>query len=437
VKTKYLVLSLFLLLARAPSIGASVATPWKCYEYTVTNNAAPDIHENANHREHWCRARFGTQEFLFNADLNEPHAELAALIDYDNSGKVIAVTHGSLNQGKVSIYRSLSPEINPLPVPIDPQEAQRQGHVVRFVLAQEKQNAAFKLLSRFRSRLVETSISRPRVAAGTFESDLPDSALPWRGYWWPMKNYPLANGSNSPLAKYDRIIQQTLGYDPGSVAWEVENHALSSDEWDGHCNGWAAATILYPEPTSALRDPMSGVELEISDIKGLLSEAGYCISDAFYGHRYNGPGDDPSDIYPDQFHKVLLYYIDGVKKPIIYDYERLEPIDNNIITGYEMTITKAADSPSRFHVNVSLHSHRYDYGINQKTGPAYAYIRNYEYYLDTDSSGNITGGEWISTNPDFLWVPLSRATCLGENPGVTPENLQKILSTSTPISSDR
>jgi len=42
----------------------------------------------------------------------------------------------------------------------------------------------------------------------------------------------------------------------------------------------------------------------------------------------------------------------------------------------------------------------------------------YEYYLNTDNNGVITGGEWKgdSPNPDFLWVPLAPSNCGKENP---------------------
>jgi hypothetical protein len=37
-------------------------------------------------------------------------------------------------------------------------------------------------------------------------------------------------------------------------------------------------------------------------------------------------------------------------------------------------------------------------------------VRNYEYTLDVDASGNIIGGEWISrARPDFIWM-MEKAT---------------------------
>jgi hypothetical protein len=82
---------------------------------------------------------------------------------------------------------------------------------------------------------------------------------------------------------------------------------------------------------------------------------------------------------------------------------------------------------NRYKVTAKLNVHRYDSSRIEQPGIAPEYTRTYRYTLITDDSGTPTGGSWISTNPDFLWVPLAPTTCSQNNPHMDEGYTAEIL----------
>ena len=74
---------------------------------------------------------------------------------------------------------------------------------------------------------------------------------------------------NGPLAKYDLFVTRNGRDNPATLAWEQRELWLSGFSWAGHCNGWAAAALLEPEPTAPVT--RAGVDFSVADLKGLLS----------------------------------------------------------------------------------------------------------------------------------------------------------------------
>ena len=408
--------------------------------------------------ERWCYQDFskateqGLQRgrLVFQSTDARFHPELAAWVTLSASGEVESVKQQVLNQkNKSSHKRWLTIRdrgFNPLPVPLVDEESRLSAIGAQLELTD---SLAFGMDSRFRSDAIlslSASVLADGIAGGeesesdsaefttglqvgSFHSDLPSSEIPWKGYWWPFQDYPLANGDNSPMGKYDRIVHNWTGTDPQSHQWEAQNHSLDSVAWGGHCNGWAAASILYPEPRHAVRDPATGITLSVTDQKGLLTEASFCVNFAFYGTRYYSSSDDLTDIHADLFHRVLTYYIDGQQHPIAMDYENDEKVDNHVITGYDTKVEAVPGDAHRFHVRTTLHMHKYDLRAVNTPGASDAYNAAYEYYLTTDSTGAIASGQWVSQNPDFMWVPLSQKYCAGENPRLDPDSIVKMINT--------
>jgi len=93
--------------------------------------------------------------------------------------------------------------------------------------------------------------------------------------------------------------------------------------WFGHCHAWSAASILEPEPFTATK--YTGIDFAVGDQKGLLTEL-HCNDslDLRNGTRYNGPGDDPNDIYPCYFHNVLINWTGLKRKPLVMDIATFE-----------------------------------------------------------------------------------------------------------------
>ena len=266
-----------------------------------------------------------------------------------------------------------------------------------------------------------------RLAEGRIGAAVSPSALPWRGYWWPYKGQPLSNGAQSPMGKYDRYVISRGGGNPGSAAWENSHHRYQGVWWEGHCNGWVSSAILRAEPRAAKRDAASGLMFGVADQKGLLAEKDYCSSDAFFGHRYRGvAGDDMSDIYPAAFHNALTAYI-NMGKPVALDTDPGIPVDNNIISGYSGQIQRR--SANTYEVSMRATVHRYDESRTEVPAAAPIYFRNYHYLLTVNGTGQAVSGQWLSRNPDFLWVPLSlQANCSHNNPRIQESWIEEILN---------
>ena len=79
--------------------------------------------------------------------------------------------------------------------------------------------------------------------------------------------------------------------------------------WAGHCNGWAAASILEPEPTAPVT--RNGITFSVGDQKGLLS--GYHFGDEgayLVGGR-------PDGVSPREFRDALQLFLGSKHQPIL------------------------------------------------------------------------------------------------------------------------
>lgn len=121
---------------------------------------------------------------------------------------------------------------------------------------------------------------------------------PWSGYWWPIREGSLL----VPLGKYDRLTGHQ------AAAWERQANPPGPDvpRWFGYCHGWAAASMLEPEPdrthvAPSLRDGNPRIPLDIGDQKGLLTACHTEDLANTWGDRFgDGAGsEDPQDLQPD------------------------------------------------------------------------------------------------------------------------------------------
>jgi hypothetical protein len=319
--------------------------------------------------------------------------------------------HGSLQAGERTIHQVQSRNFNPFDLPLAEPAGEPSAPVYHTQSFDESRQKTLNLL-----------LTQPAEEEG-HEIELNQAGaaraayVPWRGYWWPYEGRPLSKGRNSPLGKFDRFMQGRTGENPGAMIWENRHHRYRGIWWEGHCNGWAAASILRAEPRLVRIDSDSGTAFSISDQKGLLSELDYCAKATMFGKRYNGRGDPLWDIAPDLFHKTLTYYIGTLHKPVITDYDRRSAVNNHIISAYQMEMEDRG--PYHMTIKTTLTMHGYDTKIVDAPGAAPSYKKVYRYTLGLDRNGNLSGGRWLSENPDFLWVPLSLGSnCSQNNPNM-------------------
>lgn len=395
--------------------------PIACYNFTVADSplAAAMVVEN---KEVWCYQQLDDLQgtlFVFNADGTKVNPELSFTVDSEG-----IMTHTSLKQGLRTIHKVFADNFNPFSIPY--KEPKGIPSTSSQFLDKKMLNSAedvLRLLSSTNSTaVVVENLHTLAQEMGEFSEDA--DIKPWRGYWWAYNGRRLSNGSDSPMAKYDLFVKARDGQNPGAQSWENAKHRYHGINWEGHCNGWAASSVLRAEPNVSKFDEQSGVTFSVIDQKGLLAETDYCAKTAFFGTRYNGPNSNARDISAVSFHKTLRYYIGSLKKPVAVDYQQLEPVDNHVISGYTMKIKKIGTNS--YSVSTKVRMHKYDKAPSQTPGEAPMYTRTYTYRLYEADDGSLTGS-WTSTNPDFLWVPLASEDCNSNNPRISHDRIQQIL----------
>lgn len=325
------------------------------------------------------------------------------------------LTHNSLVAGKIKTFKVKASSFNPFPVPLnEPDIATRFSLNLSKKTLETSQANLSNLLSAAQE---DISVS---ISEGVFKAQA--SHLPWRGYWFPQRGQTIGPS----LKKYDTYVKAKTGVNPNSANYERNHHAYSGEVWEGHCNGWAAAAILNKEPVSSKTDARSGVTFSVLDLKALVTERDYCVTHTFYGSRYRAEGDNLSDIRPAEFHKALVYYIGHLKKAVATDYDRAATVNNAVISGYDMTITKTASRTYKVITVVSLH--HYDKKKSEQIGVAPFESKRYSYTIRVNDSGDIIGGSWLSGNPDFVWVPLSSTPCSKNNQKLDYKEIEQILN---------
>lgn len=342
------------------------------------------------------------------------------------------LTHFSLVRGKTQKVTQSPVEVNPLPIPLTLQEAIASGAREVSTLdiysdeLREQANDFIRQLSRksmnsiFVSGLMPKFDNNNKSISSAGKHFLSEEEQPKDGFWWPQTSYPLARGSNSPLAKYDAYVQSISGENPGSQAWEQRYHYTDTN-WAGHCNGWVSSSILYGYYPNFLRDEVNGNIITSSDIQGLRAASSFCAQTTSVGRRYYGPESDVNDIDPLDFHKNLTYYVKYLRKPVAMDYKTLEPVDNHIISGYEFTY-EPTNVKNMFVVNARIRAHQYNFNYVRVKQVAKPYIKNYKYFIWMNDTGKIIRAQWAQPNdhPDFIWIPLAQSNCSGENPNINP-----------------
>ncbi len=258
----------------------------------------------------------------------------------------------------------------------------------------------------------------------------------------------------SPAEKYDYIFGlKSLGLT--LYSWQegesYQRQFNKVESWMGLCHGWAAASIVLPEPKKNLEIKNifgKNLILHPSDIKalGTLLYANGNIPSKYIGTRCelknperDGNGrvklEDCLDNNPGTWHLVVTHQIGKIQRSFVmdatYDYE----VWNQPVYSYKYqyvhleskekfsTLAEAILSVEDFK-NDERKSYRSDNAkyivgvemkvkyvaeteanIDEEQESLYSEV-TYRYDLELDADKNIIGGEWYSkAHPDFLWIP--------------------------------
>lgn len=229
----------------------------------------------------------------------------------------------------------------------------------------------------------------------------------------------------SPSEKFD-LLNGLYHY---PLRQEVERIAdPRAADWEGICDGWAAASMNHAEPVPKTILNPDGIRIPFgsSDIKGLLSyfyAYHYHVESTFQvGQRCDkGPAhpeiDCKQDLNAGAFHIILANKLGLQGKGFIADVNRFKQVWNHPVIGYE---TKVLRQGRHHRDNVATRAFRTvevqtrisyvaetDNTWDAVIGTRRQKLRHstFFYQLELDINGIIIGGEWRGfSRPDFLWL---------------------------------
>lgn len=262
-------------------------------------------------------------------------------------------------------------------------------------------------------------------------------AKPWSGWWWPASEGagPTFFGPDSPLDKYDRYVTAATGDDPATRSWERQTIFYPGASWAGHCNGFAAASLLEPEPTEPRQ--MLGVTFSVGDQKGLLTD--YHFGDGAAWSYGDG------DVSPADFQRALLDWMAGSHKGFVLTFD----LGGGQVWSYPVYRFDATWGPDPlvpdvWHVTSTVWMADMDVPVNFVGTKPYPgpQGQTFEYTLQGDPR-NPTDGSWTGgsgrgrfAHPGRIWYPeptLRNTDRELTSPNLDLQTVENILSPTTAL----
>ena len=199
---------------------------------------------------------------------------------------------------------------------------------------------------------------------------------------------------------------------------QTEGHCMAA--WAGMGHGAAAAALALPEPAHAVT--RGGITFRINDLKALAT-ALYAEAPRRQIALACTAAEDPAcaDANAGAFHVALTNFIGLRGEGVVLDRDLGPGVQSRAVRGYHVLMDEPLDaahavalgggSPGTVaawrHVRVAVFTAPEDAseGVELEDSA----IEPYEYLLELDAEGRITGGTWLGQSvefhPDFLWVP--------------------------------
>lgn len=128
--------------------------------------------------------------------------------------------------------------------------------------------------------------------------------------------------------------------------YEVLSHGTAQfgvGSWYGHCNAWAAAAIMEPEPRHD--SEVNGIPFTSADVKAYLTELYMEIQSSFYGSRNDFHEDEDSrsaidfkDVTPATFHISFADRIGNKDQGFVIDRHTGSEVWNQPVRAYRSTV---------------------------------------------------------------------------------------------------
>jgi Transglutaminase elicitor len=233
-------------------------------------------------------------------------------------------------------------------------------------------------------------------------------AAPWSGWWWPASQQygPTLFGRQGPLDKYDQYVSLLTGDDPHTRDWEQQQVFFPGTPWAGHCNGFAAAALLEPEPQTPVT--ALGVRFSVADLKGLLVDYHFGDSAAW------SFGDSRAEVSPARFQRMLLEWLgDGATGFVAtFDFGGGE-VWSYPLYRFESEWTADDEEPDLWHVETTV------WMADMNVSPTFVGVRPFPSERGLKLTYDLAGdphkpyyGEWTGDSvsgrfghPSRIWYP--------------------------------
>ncbi|MFI5390752.1 MAG: hypothetical protein ACHQYQ_05265, partial [Bacteriovoracales bacterium] len=266
-----------------------------CFEFNL-NGSPQSIPNQEVEKEIWCYRTINHPDYktmIFNYDGKKITDKLGILIGKENNFLFF-----DQYLGKLRVIEQIGSSFNPYQIPLSSKEVKKEmksGEDIKrisLVFSQGQNLDLDKMVQQMINSDKKTldfskkpGINSIKDIIADEEAYLPDDQQPLDGYWWPFRDAPM-NSNDSPTRLYDLYVNFKTGQNPKSEDWEENNHSLQTVFWGGHCNGWAASTILYGFFDQSLILDLGDEGKKVIDplkIQGMRTEDSYCVKRAFYG----------------------------------------------------------------------------------------------------------------------------------------------------------
>jgi hypothetical protein len=247
---------------------------------------------------------------------------------------------------------------------------------------------------------------------------------PWSGYWYPLKDDLLVkgsarNGGRSTLEKVDQYSKAVLGRVSTAVDEEKRKHLYNpmADSWEGRCGAWAVAAVMEPEPVlpkEGFKVPGTDLTLFTRDLKALVIKSYETVDNSAFrrfGQVYQGdPKDDYQDLYPDQFHRVMMAELFDRHRPFVLDDTAGTEVWNTPVWAALTTLTPDGSDPHLMHVYTRIKGAQSVQISPDYAGPSNDTTYQLTYDLiglpQADGSFVVKYGKWtdesFEDHPDFV-----------------------------------
>jgi hypothetical protein len=292
------------------------------------------------------------------------------------------------------------------------------------------------------------------LASLPFESEVAvASRKPWSSYWFPKSDRSLFDGESSSLGKYD-LARATLTDAPSAAAvWEKDHYNPDAPGWEGLCDAWAIAAILFPEPTQERNLRLNGgyhhfsnrkVSFSVGDQKALLLKSVESLppdSIKVYGQKFLGDFDGwiYPDLLPQELHRFLEKQLFEGHQPFVMDHDPGVEVWSEPVYKANYAMRAVPGKPNAVFVRLWLYSAAPLRAEEKDRVGTKDIVREYNYYLygEPDGHGNlvVSSGEWAKgdlvdsrqDHPDYVFVLKPEAKRHSANPEIDASIVNQIL----------